>query len=98
MPALHLALRLRNLVEADALRALVALEGPGLVVFGRDAMIRESNVPADRIRAFAVVRIGADDCLEDIIEKPGDADLAAIGDEVYVSMNCWRFNATVLDA
>ena len=58
----------------------------------------ESNVPADRIRAFAVVRVGADDCLEDVIEKPSDGQLAAFGDEVYLSMNCWRFDAAVLDA
>ena len=93
-----LVLNSDNYYPSDALRALAGLDGPGLVAFGREAMIRESNVPADRIRAFAVVRVGADDCLEDVIEKPSDGQLAAFGDEVYLSMNCWRFDAAVLDA
>jgi glucose-1-phosphate thymidylyltransferase len=93
-----LVLNSDNYYPPDAFRALVRLDGPGLVAFGRDAMIRESNVSADRIRAFAVVRIGPDDRLDDIFEKPDDATISALGDEVYVSLNCWRFDATVLDA
>jgi glucose-1-phosphate thymidylyltransferase len=82
----------------EALRALVELTGPGLVAFGRDAMLRESNVDADRVRQFAVVRVGDDDTLLDIIEKPDAAALAAFGEDVYLSMNYWRFDRRVLDA
>ena len=34
----------------------------------------------------------------DVIEKPDEATLASFGDEVYLSMNCWRFDTSVLDA
>jgi dTDP-glucose pyrophosphorylase len=87
-----------NYYPPDALRALVGLDGPGVVVFGRDAMIRDANVPADRIRQYAVVRIGANDELLDIVEKPGDDVIVALGDDVFVSMNCWRFSPAMLDA
>ena len=87
-----------NYYPVEAYRALVALDGPGLVAFERDAMIRDSNVPADRVRQFAVVRIGADGAMLDVIEKPDEDTLASFGDEVYVSMNCWRFDTSVLDA
>ena len=93
-----LVLNSDNYYPPDALLALSALDGPGLVAFGRDAMIRDANVAADRIRQFAVVRIDDGDRLIDVIEKPDEAALASLGDDVYVSMNCWRFDATVLDA
>jgi glucose-1-phosphate thymidylyltransferase len=93
-----LVLNSDNYYPVEAYRALAALEGPGLVAFERDAMIRDSNVPADRVRQFAVVRIGDDDSMVDVIEKPDAATLAAFGDEVYLSMNCWRFDTSVLDA
>lgn len=93
-----LVLNSDNYYPPDALRALVGLDGPGLVAFGREAMVREAGVDPGRIRAFAALRIGPGDTLADIIEKPDDATLASLGDEVYVSMNCWRFDLTVLDA
>jgi glucose-1-phosphate thymidylyltransferase len=96
--ASFLVLNSDNYYPPDALRALVALDGPGLVAFGREAMVREGNVGADRIRMFAVVRIGEGDQLIDVIEKPDDATLASLGDDAFVSMNCWRFDQTVLDA
>ncbi len=93
-----LVLNSDNYYPPDALLALAALDGPGLVAFGRDAMIRDANVAADRIRQFAVVRIDDGDQLVDVIEKPDEATLASLGDEVYVSMNCWRFDSTLMDA
>jgi dTDP-glucose pyrophosphorylase len=93
-----LVLNSDNFYPVEAFRALAALEGPGLVAFERDAMVRASNVPADRIGQFAIVRIGADDNMVDVVEKPDAATLAACGGEVYLSMNCWRFDASVLEA
>ena len=87
-----------NYYPVEAFRTLVAMPGPGLVAFEREAMIRESNVPADRVRQFAVVRIGTDGTLVDIVEKPDEATLASFGRDVYLSMNCWRFDRSVLDA
>ena len=93
-----LVLNSDNYYPVDAYRALAALDGPGLVAFEREAMVRDSNVPADRVRQFAVVRIGADDAMLDIVEKPDAATLASFGGDVYLSMNCWRFDASVLEA
>ncbi len=93
-----LVLNSDNYYPVDAVRALAALDGPGLVAFERDAMIRDSNVPAERVRQFAVIRIGPDESLLDIIEKPDEATLASFGSDVYLSMNCWRFDTSVLEA
>ena len=93
-----LVLNSDNYYPQEAFRALAALDGPGVVVFGRDAMIHDGNVPPERIAQFAIVRIAADGTLQEIIEKPDAATLAACGDDVFVSMNCWRFDASVLDA
>jgi dTDP-glucose pyrophosphorylase len=93
-----LVLNSDNYYPVEAYRALAGLDGPGLVAFERDAMIRESNVPAERVSQFAVIRIGGDDTMLDIVEKPDAATLATFGDEVYLSMNCWRFDASVLEA
>lgn len=93
-----LVLNSDNYAPVDAVRALVDLKGPGLVAFGRDAMLRESNVDADRVRQFAVVRVADDDTLLDIFEKPDAAALASFGDDVYLSMNYWRFDRRVLEA
>jgi glucose-1-phosphate thymidylyltransferase len=93
-----LVLNSDNYYPVDAYRALAGLDGPGLVAFERDAMIRESNVPPDRIRQFAVIRIGAGDRMLEVVEKPDEPTLASFGDDVYLSMNCWRFDASVLEA
>jgi dTDP-glucose pyrophosphorylase len=93
-----LVLNSDNYYPVEAYRALAAMDGPGLVAFERDAMIRDSNVPADRVRQFAVVRIGDDESMLDVIEKPDAATLASFGNDVYLSMNCWRFDTSVLDA
>jgi len=93
-----LVLNSDNYYPVGAFRALVEMRGAGLVAFERDAMVRESNVQADRIRQFAVVRIAPDDSLIEVIEKPDEATLASFGDEVFVSMNCWRFTHDVLEA
>jgi glucose-1-phosphate thymidylyltransferase len=34
----------------------------------------------------------------DIVEKPDEETLASFGSDVYLSMNCWRFDASVLEA
>jgi dTDP-glucose pyrophosphorylase len=87
-----------NLYPVQVLRALRDLNGPGLAVFGRDRLLRSSNIPADRIAAFALVRVDAAGRLTTIIEKPGAAALADAGSDALLSMNCWRFDARIFDA
>jgi glucose-1-phosphate thymidylyltransferase len=93
-----LAMNADNLYPVDALLTLASLEEPGLPAFDRDDLIRTSNIPAERIRAFALIDVDADGNLRRIVEKP-DADTAvSAGISPRVSMNCWRFDARIFDA
>jgi dTDP-glucose pyrophosphorylase len=87
-----------NLYPTAVLRALRELPGPGLALFSGKALVRESNIPAERLRAFAVVMADADGFLTDIVEKPDGATLALFGDDPPVSMNCWRFPKAIFAA
>lgn len=87
-----------NYYPVEALRGLRELDGPGIAVFGRDAMIQDSNVSADRITKFAVIEQDDAGCLTRIIEKPDAATIAALAEPVCVSMNCWRFDSHIFDA
>lgn len=81
-----------NLYPVRALRDLAALDGPGFPAFDAADLIATSNIPAERIRAFAAVEIDADGYLRSIVEKPAD------GPGRVVSMNVWRFDAAIFDA
>ena len=76
-----------NFYPHDALRALHATTAPAIAVFEKNAMLAGSNIASDRISKFSVVRVNPDGTMKQIIEKPDDATLASMGDEVYVSMN-----------
>jgi len=92
-----LALNADNLYPQDALTGLAALDEPGLPVFDRDDLIASSNIPAERIRAFAVVEVSASGYLQRIIEKPS-AHANAISTSTSISMNCWRLDSRIFDA
>jgi glucose-1-phosphate thymidylyltransferase len=87
-----------NLYPVDVLRALRALDDPGLPVFERDELVRASNIPADRVASFALVRTDAGGWMTDIVEKPGLEAMAAAGPHALVSMNVWRFDARIFAA
>jgi glucose-1-phosphate thymidylyltransferase len=87
-----------NLYPTAVLRALRELPGPGLALFSGRALVRESNIPADRLRAFAILSVDAAGYLTEIIEKPDVAMLAPFGDDPPVSMNCWRFPKAIFAA
>lgn len=87
-----------NVYPVPALTALCELAGPGLAGFDRDNLVATSNIPADRIAAFALVDVAADHALERIVEKPSADDLVRAGHGALVSMNLWRFDARIFDA
>lgn len=87
-----------NYYPPEALTALRHSPAPAVAVFERDAMLNGSNIAADRISKFSVVLENTDGTMKQIIEKPSDAQLAALGDQVFVSMNCWLFGPEVFDA
>jgi glucose-1-phosphate thymidylyltransferase len=87
-----------NLYPVDVLRGLADLDGPGLPVFESEDLIRASNIPAERVAAFALVTIDDTAHLTGIAEKPGTEAFAAAGGRSLVSMNCWRFDRRIFDA
>jgi glucose-1-phosphate thymidylyltransferase len=88
-----------NLYPTDALRALAASPEPAFPAFDADDLVRTSNIPADRIRAFAAVTIDKDGYLTRIVEKPsGEGDRASGMGDRAISMNCWRFDRRIFDA
>jgi len=93
-----LVLNADNLYPTEVLRALVALDGPGLPAFDREALVRDSGFPADRVAGFALLDVDSHGHLRGIIEKPSPAQLAAAGRHALVSMNVWRFDARIYGA
>lgn len=87
-----------NYYPLPALQGLVAAPGSALVGFDRAALISDSNIPADRIAAFAIAAVTEDGALADIVEKPDAQTLAAYGESAPVSMNCWLFTPAIFDA
>lgn len=87
-----------NYYPVEALRGVAEADGPATALFEREAMFRGSNIPAERIRAFAIGQIDREGYLERILEKPDDAILAALPRPLWLSMNCWRFGPKIFEA
>ena len=95
-----LAMNSDNLYPVDALRAVAALDEPGLPVFDAADLVATSNIPPERIASFAVLDVDHDGYLASIVEKPDPLTTghrpSAIGHRI--SMNCWRFDARIFQA
>jgi dTDP-glucose pyrophosphorylase len=87
-----------NYYPPASLKGLREIDTPGLAGFEKNSMLAGSNIPADRIAKFAIVQVDAKGRMLKIIEKPTPEQLAAIPEPQYVSMNCWRFNASIFAA
>lgn len=87
-----------NLYPAEALRQLAALETPGLPAFDPADLVALGNIPAERIRAFALIRTDGRGRLTGIVEKPDASAFAAPREPLQVSMNLWRFDARIFEA
>lgn len=86
-----------NYYPVGALAALREMGEPGTVLFERDGLVR-GNVPAERVREYAVVAVGEDGYMTDIIEKPDEAALRAAGENPLISMNVWRLSPAFFEA
>jgi glucose-1-phosphate thymidylyltransferase len=87
-----------NLYPVRDLSALSGLGEPGLLGFDPEDLVRSGNVPADRVRAFALVEQDAEGHLTRIVEKPSSEDVTRLGPAARVSMNCWRFDSRIFEA
>jgi len=93
-----LVLNADNYYPVDALRALAAEDTAGTIAFDRDALVRDGNIDAERVRSFAVLSVSERDELLGIIEKPGDAlDLSSPAAR-WVGMNCWAITPAIVAA
>lgn len=93
-----LVLNADNYYPADAIRALMGLEGSGLCGFDREALVTQGNIGADRIRRYALLRVGHDGFLDDIVEKPDEETFTTMGRHALVSMNLWAFTPVIYEA
>ena len=87
-----------NYYPPEALRALGEMSGAGLAAFDRDAMLAGGNIPPERVQRFAILDVDGAGLMRRIIEKPSEAQLAAMGRPLWLSMNCWRFEASIFEA
>ncbi len=97
-PRPFVVLNADNLYGAGTLRALRLADGPALPVYEKDELVQSSEIPAERMAAFALVSLHPDGTLADIVEKPGQAAIDAAGPRALISMNCWRGDARLLAA
>jgi glucose-1-phosphate thymidylyltransferase len=86
-----------NLYPGAGIARLLQVEGNALLGFERSALLQGSNIPDERIAAFALIERSGDR-LERIVEKPDADTLAAAGPDALVSMNCFAFTAEIFDA
>jgi glucose-1-phosphate thymidylyltransferase len=77
-----------NYYAVRTLASLVGRAGAATALYRAETLLARSNIPADRIRAFAL-GVVEDGRLARIVEKPTPEQAAALGDAL-VSMTCWR--------
>ena len=87
-----------NYYPISALQAVAALTGPGLAGFDRASLVAGGNIDDDRIRGYAVLDVGLDGTLVDIIEKPDAERWSHTPASALISMNCWRFGPSIFGA
>ena len=87
-----------NYYPVTALDALVCAPGAATVGFDAAALVERSNIPAERIAAFAVLDVAADGTLVDIVEKPEPEVLERFGAHALLSMNCFLFTPGIFAA
>jgi glucose-1-phosphate thymidylyltransferase len=86
-----------NYYPLEVLQQLQAMGQPGTVLFEAAALIQNSNIPEERLRAFASCVVDGEGFLADLIEKPS-ADEAQFEAGKLVSMNIWRFGPDIFAA
>jgi glucose-1-phosphate thymidylyltransferase len=87
-----------NFYTPGAVGLLASAPAPATIAFERQAMIDRSNIPAERIKRFAVLDIDQGGRVRRIVEKPEDPDRYARDGKLYLSMNCFLFTADIFAA
>jgi dTDP-glucose pyrophosphorylase len=86
-----------NYYPAPVVRQLAACVAPALPAFSRDGLLRDGQIAAERIAAYALLDIAPDGTLRRIVEKPNAEQVASMPN-APVSMNCWLFTPEIFAA
>ena len=92
-----LVLNADNYYPPEVLAALRRRPPAATPAFARDGLLRDGQIPPDRIARYALLDVGPDGLLRRIVEKPDDVDAGALRD-APVSMNCWLLTPAILEA
>ncbi len=87
-----------NFYTAATLQTLRATPGNAVVGYDRSGLVEMSNVPAERVHAFALIAAGPDGQVRDIVEKPSPEQADMLGPDARVSMNCFAFTPEIFAA
>jgi len=87
-----------NYYPAEVLRLLREQREPALPAFERDALVRDGNIPAERIARYALVDIDEDGYVRRVVEKPDAETTRSFGADAAVSMNVWLLTPAILEA
>ena len=87
-----------NFYPEDAVARLREVPASGTLGFTKRAMIAQSNIDPERIRAFALLDSDDSGQLTDIIEKPDPHIVDAAGETALVSMNCFLLTPRIFEA
>lgn len=87
-----------NLYPSAVIEAVRNLHGHGLAGFHAREVLAWSQQPPERIMAYALLRTDPGGRLSGIEEKPSWTAVQAMGPDPMVSMNCWRFTPSILEA
>lgn len=93
-----LVLNADNFYPVEALQALAAIGGDGLVAFEESALVALGNIERRRVLRFALLDVDEDGFLRTIVEKPAPDDPLALRAERWVSMNLWSFTPAIFKA
>ena len=92
-----LVLNADNYYPPEVLAALRRAPPPATLGFARDGLLRDGQIPPERIARYALLDVGPGGVLRRIVEKPDDATARALGG-APVSMNCWLLTPALLEA
>src|SRR4029453_221381 len=78
-----------NYYPVDALTRLASLDEPGLVAFRRVGLLADGQIDPARVTSFAVLDLDGE-YLRGLMEKPDASTLAALGDDIFLTIICGR--------
>lgn len=87
-----------NHYPGEAVAQLAEATGGATLGFDREALIAGSNIPRERVAAFALLQRDQSNRLTRIVEKPDAATIEELGDSALVSMNCWLLTPVMVAA